>query len=266
MMTFSPQNGKLLARGDPPPVSLLGAPLAPAPFVLLGDHAGDAFPRALGDMGLSPGDRGRHIALDIGIAQLGRLLSRRLEAPFLSQVYSRLVVDCNRDPASEGAMPETSDGTSIPGNRTLTRSQKAERVQAIHQPYHDAIASLLDDRAAAGLPNILIALHSFTPVFGGARRAWDAGVLHGGPGDDYGRRVLALLQQQPDWVIGDNQPYAFNGTDYTIPLHAFPRKLRWLELEVRQDRLSSPEQIKEMARRLAPLLLEAAGHGERRLN
>jgi predicted N-formylglutamate amidohydrolase len=251
-------DSNLLMSSDRAPVSVAGEPLSPGSLVLLGDHAGRTFPRAIGNMGLSDGDRNRHITLDLGIERLGRRLSEWLNAPFVSQVYSRLVVDCNRDPAAPGAMPEVSDGTTIPANVGLSAEQRDERVRAIHEPYHEAIAALLDSRAEAELPTILVALHSFTPVFGGERRVWDAGVLHGGPGDEYGKRVLALLQRQPDWVIGDNQPYAFDGTDYTIPRHAFARGLSWLELEVRQDLLSSPEQVEEVASRVAPLLLEAA--------
>src|SRR5690606_2520063 len=138
--------------------------------------------------GLSPEDRNRHIALDLGVEQLGRRLSERLAAPFVSQVYSRLVADCNRDPGHPGVMPEISDGTAIPANCGLLPEQREERLGAIHRPYHDAVAALLDARATASLPSILIALHSFTPVMDGERRVWDAGVLHGGPGDDYGRR------------------------------------------------------------------------------
>ena len=257
-MTPARLNSKLLTPLDPAPVSLVGPALATGPLVLLGDHAGSAIPGALGDMGLSEHERGRHIALDLGVEQLGRLLSERLKAPFVSQVYSRLVADCNRDPAAPGAMPEMSDGTRIPANLNLSPEQRDERVRAIHQPYHDAIAALLDARADAGLPTILVALHSFTPVFGGEQRVWDAGVLHGGPGDAYGRRVLALLQAHAECVIGDNQPYAFDGTDHTIPRHAFARGLPWLELEIRQDRLASPEQVEQVADLLAPLLLKAA--------
>ena len=257
-MTPARPNSKLLTPTDPMPVSLIGPTLAAGPLVLLGDHAGRAFPGAMSEMGLSPKDRNRHIALDLGIKELGRLLSERVNAPFVSQVYSRLVVDCNRDPATPGAMPEVSDGTTIPANLGLSQEEREERVRAIHEPYHQAIAAMLDARADAGLPTTLVALHSFTPVFGGEQRVWDAGVLHGGPGDAYGRRVLALLHERTEWVIGDNQPYAFDETDYTIPRHAFARQLPWLELEVRQDRLASPEQVEEVAALLAPLLLEAA--------
>ena len=35
--------------------------------------------------------------------------------------------------------------------------------------------------------------------------------------------------------VGDNLPYAMDGTDYSAPTHAFARGLDYLELEMRQD-------------------------------
>lgn len=247
----------VLCPADPAPVTLIGPPLAPGPLLFLGDHAGALIPRSLGTLGVGEADRRRHIALDIGIGQLGRLLSEHFSAAFVSQAYSRLVVDCNRAPFSPGAMPEVSDGTAIPGNVALPDEARAARVAAIHEPYHAAIADLLDRRHAAGLPTILVALHSFTPVFGAEVRPWHAGVIHGGTGDDYGRRVLAGLRRVPGLVVGDNQPYPFDGTDYTIPRHAFPDALQWLEIEIRQDLLGTDEQVAEVARWLAPVLQQA---------
>ncbi|KHL24580.1 hypothetical protein PK98_11385 [Croceibacterium mercuriale] len=247
----------VLCPADPAPVTLIGPPLAPGPLVFLGDHAGALIPRSLGTLGVGEADRRRHIALDIGIGQLGRLLAEHFGATFVSQTYSRLVVDCNRAPFSPGAMPEVSDGTAIPGNTDLAETVRADRVAAIHEPYHQAIADLLAGRRAAGLPTILVALHSFTPVYAGKARPWQAGVIHGGPGSDYGRRVLAGLQGVQDLTVGDNLPYAFDDTDYTIPRHAFPNALQWLEIEIRQDLLGTPDQVAEVARWLAPVLRDA---------
>ena len=249
--------GSLLSPADPAPVAFSGPFLAAGPLVFLGDHAGALIPQSLGSMDLGEADRRRHIALDLRIGQLGRLLAEHFSAPFVSQVYSRLVIDCNRDPLSEGAMPAVSDGTAIPPNATLDASGRAERIAAVHAPYHRAIADLLDARAAAGLKSVLVALHSFTPVFGGAVRPWHTGVIHGGPGDEFGRRVLGHLRERRDLVVGDNQPYAFDGTDYTIPRHAFPRGLQWLEIEVRQDLLATPDAIASVAGWLAPALASA---------
>ena len=36
-------------------------------------------------------------------------------------------------------------------------------------------------------------------------------------------------------TIGDNEPYRMDATDYTVPRHAYPRELPYVEVEVRQD-------------------------------
>ena len=107
-----------------------GAP-ADGTLVFLGDHAGALIPQALGTLGVGEADRRRHIALDIGVARLGRLLAEHFAAPFVSQAYSRLVIDCNRDPADPTAMPPVSDGTPVPGNADLSAADRAARVAAM---------------------------------------------------------------------------------------------------------------------------------------
>jgi predicted N-formylglutamate amidohydrolase len=258
IMSMAPQSGsKLLGTGDPPPVTRL-RPAGTSLFLLLGDHAGCAIPSSLGDLGLPESERQRHIGWDIGVSGLGRALSARLDATFLSQHYSRLVIDCNRDPASSGAVPDVSDGTAIPGNAALSAADRAERVAAIHAPYHEAIARTLDARAEAARPTIVIALHSFTPVFGGTARPWHVGVLHGGGDARFARAVLGRLGQEAGLVVGDNEPYRMDGTDHSVPRHCFPRQLPYVELEVRQDLIAAPAQQREWAERLARMFTDAA--------
>lgn len=222
-----------------------------SPFLLIGDHAGSAIPRALGDMGLSPADRSRHIALDIGVLGMGLALAGMLDAPFVHQPYSRLVIDCNRDPESVDAMPPTSDGTVIAGNAALTQADREARVSEIHAPYHAAIAALLDAREAVGRQTILLSLHSFTPIMAGIARPWDVGILHGGGQADFAVALIRALGDQPGIVVGDNVPYAMDGTDHTVPRHAFPRGLRYAEIEARQDRIADPSGQSAWAERIA---------------
>jgi predicted N-formylglutamate amidohydrolase len=65
----------LLAADEPAPVTVYNAG-GPSPFMLVADHAGNAMPRALGRLGIAEAECRRHIAWDIGIAGLGRLLAR----------------------------------------------------------------------------------------------------------------------------------------------------------------------------------------------
>lgn len=224
----------LLGPDDPAPVRCFNAEGASS-FLLLGDHAGDAIPVALGDLDLGAQDRARHIAVDIGVRGMGEALATLLDAPFLHQSYSRLVIDCNRAPASQDAIPAVSDGTPVPGNAGLTEEERAARVAAIHAPYHAAIAAMLDAREAAGRDTILLALHSFTPAMDGVDRPWQAGILHWRGDTRFAIRLLHALAGRDALVVGDNQPYRMDATDHTVPLHAFPRGCPYAEIEVRQD-------------------------------
>jgi predicted N-formylglutamate amidohydrolase len=130
-------------------------------------------------------------------------------------------------------MPQVSDGTTIPGNAALTAAEVQARIEAIHTPYHDAIAAEIDAAIAADAAPALILIHSFTPVMGGFKRPWQVGVLH--QGNALSLAMLTLLTAEPGLTVGDNAPYAMDEIDYTAPRHAQARGLQYLELETRQD-------------------------------
>jgi len=245
----------LLTSDDPSP-SFVTNPHGRSPYLIVGDHAGRAIPAALGDLGLSAAEMDRHIAWDIGVAGLGERLARALDACFVRQAYSRLVIDCNRNPDASDAVPAISDGTTIPANADLSRAQVAARRQDICEPYQARIADLIEARQARGQPTLFFSLHSFTPVFGGFVRPWRFGVLHRGD-SDLSRRILALLRASVGEAAGDNQPYAMDGIDYTVPLHVDPRGLDYLELEVRQDLIGDEQGQDKTAAFLAPIFREA---------
>lgn len=262
-MAATPSDANVLfGPNDPPPVRLTGDVYSPGPLVLIGDHAGDAIPQSLGTLGLSAEDRARHIAVDIGIEDLGAMLAERLGAPFLRQRYSRLVIDCNRDPVHPGSVAQVSDGTTVPGNTAIAPGDRQARIDAIFAPYQGAISAMLDARGAAGIATIVVSLHSFTPHMNGSARPWHLGVLHDGHEDAFSLAVLNRLRTVGTFVVGDNEPYRMNTTDYTVPRHAFARKLPYLELEVRQD-LIAPDNAVERERiadTLHKVLTACVGH------
>lgn len=252
----------LLTASDPAPVRVIN-PGGRSPFLLVCDHAGRAVPAALGDMGVKRADWDRHIAWDIGAAGVCERLAPLLDAACVAQVYSRLVIDCNRTPGHPTSIPPISDGTAVPANSQLTTGMAAARVAAIFNPYHAAIAAELDQRAAMGRMTVLIAMHSFTPVFAGVARHWQAGVLH----NRNPRLSLALarLLEGEGFLVGDNEPYSLSDeSDYTVPIHAERRGLDYVELEVRQDLIADAEGQAAWAERLGrllPLALAATGFG-----
>ena len=251
----------LLLGDDPDPAIVSGDILAAGPFLLIGDHAGRAIPHGLHSLGLSPSDRERHIAVDIGVGELGLALSARLAAPFIRQAYSRLVIDCNREPRSDEAIPETSDGTGIAGNKVIAPHQRQERVREIFGslPRGDSGGARQKAGMRVAAPSCW-SLHSFTPVFDGRRRPWHFGVLHNGGDECFSLIVLQELRRAADRTIGDNQPYEMDSTDFTIPFHAFRRGLAYLELEIRQDLIdgTSRGDTEAVAAFLGDTLIECA--------
>jgi predicted N-formylglutamate amidohydrolase len=244
--------GTLLATDDPPPV-VVDNPHGRSSFLLIGDHAGNLIPACVNNLGLDDDERARHIAWDIGIGALGKLLAVRLDAVFVRQSYSRLVIDSNRSPYSSEAVMESSDGTEIPGNLGLTAEQLSSRIAEIHQPYHAAISAEITRRESAGLQTIVIALHSFTPRMSGLQRPWEIGVLFDGGETSFARALLTALNDRPGLVVGENQPYRMDDTDYTVPHHCYGRGIPYAELEIRQDLLAEDSDIV----RWADLLIDA---------
>lgn len=247
----APTPARLLGPNDPAPFTrqLFGRSL---PAVLACDHASREVPRALGNLGLGAAQLARHIAWDIGAGALAAELARQLQLPLISGAYSRLVIDCNRRLDDPTSILEISDGDCIPGNLRLSATARSARALEIFMPYHAALATALAEAATASAPApALIAIHSFTEVFGGLARPWHCGILW-----DRDPRLavplLAALRAEPGLAVGDNEPYSGrHPADYTIDTHAERPGRPHVCIEVRQDLLSSAAGIAQWAARLA---------------
>jgi len=207
----------LLADDEPPPFRVLRQS-GTSPFLLTADHAGRVIPRALGRLGLGEADLDRHIAWDIGIAGVTERLAAALDATAVLQTYSRLVIDCNRQPSVPSAFPEVSEATVIPGNAALPAAEKQRRQREIFDPYHAQIARLIAARGPG--QTIYVAMHSFTPVYLGAARPMQAALL-------YNRNprlsdILArLFRSEYDLAVAENDPYLISvESDNSVPDHA----------------------------------------------
>ncbi len=247
---------KLLAPDEPNPV-VIAHENGTSPFFLTADHYGRRMPKSVRDLGLPDAEIARHIGWDIGIAGTTHVLADALDAFFIGQIYSRLVIDCNRDPAVPTSIIEVSESTEVPGNKGLTEAERDARRNELFRPYHERVTAELDARKAAGRETILISMHSFTPTYKGISRPWHVGVLY-----NRDRRlaaiVLDLLTAERDLVVGDNEPYHVSDqTDYTIPVHGERRGLPHVEIEIRQDLITDEAGQRAWGERFARLLPEA---------
>jgi len=247
---------KLLAADEPDPVVVLHANGA-SPFFLTCDHAGKIIPKSLGRLGVPESELDRHIAWDIGIRAVSEQIAEALDATVVMQVYSRLVIDCNRDPLVPSSIPEISESTPIPGNMNLDPADRRARQREILAPYHARITHELEQRTEASRPTIIVSMHSFTPVFKDVVRPWHVGVLYNRD-KALAAIFLDLLRRERGLVVGDNEPYFVSDlTDYTIPIHGEKRSLPHVEIEIRQDLITAEKGQHEWADRFIRLLPEA---------
>lgn len=195
-----------------------------------------------------------HVAIDIGVDPLGRLLCARLGCPGMLAAVSRLVVDLNREEDGLGLVPVASDGHAIPGNASLDAVGRAARIDRFWRPYHSRIAAIV----ASARPRMLISLHSFTPRLATSDdpRPWEVGVLYNR--DDRAARIAIPLLEADSVVTGDNLPYSGKILNATMNAHGEANVIAYLGLEVRQDLIDNAEGVARWADRLAPIIARTA--------
>jgi predicted N-formylglutamate amidohydrolase len=247
---------KLLGVEDPPPF-VEEQRQGSSNFVIAVDHASARLPRRLADLGLPPAQLRRHIAWDIGALAVARRVAVALDAPLVAQNYSRLLIDCNRDPRVPSSIPELSESIAIPGNVDLSVEEITARRREIFDPYHDHLRGLLDERLAAGRATILVAQHTMTDIYHGVRREMHGAVLYNRD-RRFAGLVLDELRRERGLIIADNEPYfVSDDTDYTIPHHGEARGLPHVEIEIRQDLVAEEAGQELWAKRIARALEDA---------
>jgi len=237
---------------DFPPFMLVDGDPAAGVLVVC-DHADNRLPRDYGDLGLAASELRRHIAYDPGAAAVVRGLARRLGVPAVLSTFSRLLIDPNRGEDDPTLIMRLSDGAVVPGNRQVGADERARRIARFHAPYHAAIDTAIDRALAAGRPPIIISIHSFTPVWRGRARPWQAGVLW-----DSDPRValplIAALRRDGDLTVGDNQPYSGALANDCLYRHGSRRGLAHGLIEIRQDLIGERQQAEAWAERLAAIV------------
>jgi predicted N-formylglutamate amidohydrolase len=234
---------------DPPAVTVENE-AGQSPYLFLCEHASNHIGAEYGRLGLPEAELKRHIAWDIGAAQVARGLSRLLDAPLILSGYSRLLIDCNRPPGSPTSIPETSEDTIVPGNLGLTIEERARREALYFHPFWNAARRHLSERHAAGHPTFVVGIHSFTRIFRRIERPWHAGVLYR-RARAFGEAMLAALAD-PALLIAANEPYRITDLeDFTVPHFGEANGASSVLIEIRNDMISSPAGVREWIARLA---------------
>ncbi|MGO4915273.1 N-formylglutamate amidohydrolase [Pseudogemmobacter sp. W21_MBD1_M6] len=233
------------------PFEILGAD-RPSRWLVTCDHAANTVPDEIGGgcLGLPQVDMDRHIAYDVGAANVTRALADRLNARAILSNFSRLVIDPNRGEDDPTLLMKLYDGTIIPANRDACPQEVDRRLTAYHRPYHDA----LTDLAAARDDTVILSIHSFTPQLRGrARRPWQIGILYA-EDTRLAHPLIERLTKEPDLCVGDNEPYSGHLPGDALDRHAVQTGRPHVLIELRNDLIAGTEGQLHWANRLAPIL------------
>lgn len=225
---------------------------AGSPLLLVADHASNHVPDDI-DLGIDPALLSEHIAVDIGIDPLARIVAERLGCPAILARVSRLVIDLHRHAHELAAIPPVSDGHVIPGNTDLHAEGREARIARFHRPYH----ALIEEMVEARKPRMLFTLHSFTPRLRtdpDGERPWEVGILYNQ--DDRAARIAIDLLRARGIPTGNNEPYSGKLLNATMDRHAEARGLPYLAIEVRQDLILDQAGVEKWADILVPVIRE----------
>ncbi len=204
-------------------------------ILVVSDHASNRVPDDI-DLGIDPALLTQHIAVDLGVAEVGALMAQRPGTAAFQGNISRLVCDLNRDPHAPAVIPIASDGHAIPGN-AINHEAHLARLARFHEPYQTVLGQLLDSAP----PALIVSLHSFTAQLASndEPRPWQVGVLYNE--DDRAARLAIPMLEAEGLVVGDQQPYSGKLLNYTMDRHAEADGRPYLGIEVRQDQIGEAQ-------------------------
>ncbi len=221
-------------------------------ILVVSDHASNRVPDGI-DLGIDPALLEQHIAVDIGMAQVGAIMAQRPGIAAFQSNVSRLVCDFNREEHLPTVVPTASDGHVIPGN-ALDHAGHESRLVQYFRPYHAALADLLDTVPQA----LILSLHSFTPQLASSDepRPWHVGVLYNQ--DNRAARLAIPMLEAEGLCVGDQHPYSGKLLNATMNRHAEAEGRPYLGIEVRQDLIADEAGQRQWAERLARIANQVA--------
>lgn len=226
-----------------------------AGLIVLCEHASNHIPVAYQNLGIAETELDRHIAWDIGAADVTRHISEMMNVPAVLGTSSRLLIDPNREPDHKTLIPQESDGTQIPANKHLPPAAIEARRRTLYDPFHCAADVLIERHLDEGIVPIVVGMHSFTPEMNGGKRPWQIGFLWN-KDPRLAQALIGLVERETDLTVGDNQPYSGKDLYYTMQRHGADRGLPQTTIEIRQDLLLDSSMTLQWAALLADLLDE----------
>jgi len=170
-----------------------------------------------------------HRGWDPGAWSIANILSSELKSPVFGCLTTRLLIEANRSMDSAQLFSEFTD--------SLSTSEKESLIQKIYKPYRDAVQREIEKSIN---PVLHLSIHSFTPVWNGAERKTDIGILF-----DPSRNTESSFSEQlknnlqdylPAHQLHFNEPYKGTDDGFTTWLrkHYADDRYAGIEIEVNQ--------------------------------
>lgn len=224
------------------------------PGLMVCDHASSLVPDAFENLGLSSEELNDHIGVDVGIAEVVRFVSHRLDMPAVLAPYSRLFIDCNRWIRDPRLILVESDGVVVPGNVGLSSADREHRIETCFWPYHLAVTDAVRTLTQQHRHPFVVFMHSCTrQLLGDEYRPWDIGTIWN-ESDALSSAMIETLGRFGDLTIGDNQPYSGREGAFSLDFHTWGTGIPACGIEITNDALRSPGDIARWNERMVDVI------------
>ena len=164
-----------------------------------------------------------------------------------------MLVDPNRPVESETLFRRDAEGEPVELNAAIDGPERERRLSRYYQPFHDAVDRQLRENASP----IVLAVHTFTPLYHGERRHLELGVLFDRE-ETLGAAWVSFLVDC-GYDCQANEPWSGKaGLIYVAQSHADRQGRRAMELEVRQDLAVDPAFRSKLVPQLVKMLSRPA--------
>ena len=192
---------------------------------------------------------GTHWAFDLGAADLAREYAGIVGGVAVLSRFTRLLADPNRPESSPTLFREYAEGEPVELNASIDPAEREIRLDGYYRPFHEAV----DREVAASAAPILLAMHTFTPLYEGTPRTLEVGVLFDEEEELANRLIIHLAEA--GFRVAPNEPYSGReGLIHVVERHARTHGRRAIEIEVRQDLAVDPSFRARFLPRLADII------------
>lgn len=198
-----------------------------------------------------------HWGWDIGAWDLTKATARLLKTGATGARWSRLWIDLNRAGNDPALVVREVEGHALSWNREVDERAIKRRYKQAHVPFHREVDREIMQRVKHGVRPVLLSIHTYTSVWLGRERAYEAGVLYD---EDRGAATrLARALRGIGLSVRYNEPYSGrHGRMYSIDRHGRRHGLPCLELEVNQKLFERKESVQRLSRAVAAGMIDIA--------